>query len=211
MRLFDEINSLSEDEILDIETYFDDMELSDEEKEKRKEFSRQMNEVMMFIFALFLTMKDYSYIDKNFIIKQLEIRYSEIVSQFANLDGYIEDYIERFSKETVDITIEHGADDYWTSEKRSVAIAVNEANSIIGYQQLQDAIEKGYTRKTWITERDNKVRKTHRAVDSKTISLTEYFQVGNSHMLFPHDNVSDLGIFAKAKEICGCRCSIKYS
>lgn len=164
-----------------------------------------MNEVMLFIFALFLTMKNYSYIDKNFIIKQLEIRYSEIVSKFANLDGYIEDYIEKFSKETVEITLEHRADDYWTSEKRSIAISVNEANSIMGYQQLQDAIERGYTRKTWITERDNKVRETHREVDRETKEIKEYFLVGNSLMMYPHD------FSAEAKEVCGCRCSIKYS
>lgn len=205
MRIFEELNILSDNEILDIDTYFDGMELSDEEKEKRKEFSRQMNDAMLFIFALFLTMKNYSHIDKNFIIKQLEIRYSEVVSKFANLDEYIQDYIEAFSKETVEITLEHGADDYWTSEKRSAAIAVNEANSILGYQQLQDAIEKGYTRKTWITERDNKVRKTHKEVDRETIGITEMFLVGNSLMAYPHD------FSAEAKEVCGCRCSIKYS
>lgn len=205
MRLFDKLSDLSEDEILDIETYFDEMELSDEEREDRKEFSKKMNEMMLFIFALFITMKDYSYIDKNFIIKQLETRYSEIISKFTNLDGYIEDYIERFSKDTVDTTIKNGADDYWTSEERSTIISVNEANSVLGYRQLQEAIEKGYTRKTWITERDNRVRKTHREVDRETIEITEMFLVGNSLMAYPHD------FNAEAKEICGCRCSIKYS
>lgn len=205
MRIIDEFNILSEDEILDIDAYFNGMELSDEEKEKRKEFSKQMNDVIMFVFVLFLTMKNYSYIDKNFIINQLEIQYLEVVSKFANLDEYIQDYIEAFSKETVEITLEHGADDYWTSEKRSAAIAVNEANSILGYQQLQDAIKKGYRRKTWITERDNKVRKTHREVDGETVGITEMFLVGNSLMAYPHD------FSAEAKEVCGCRCSIKYS
>lgn len=205
MREFDEINNLSEDEVLDIETYFDDMELSDEERKDRKEFARKMNEIILLIFALFLTMKDYSYIDKNFIIKQLEMRYSDVVKQFAKLDDYVSDYIEQFSEETVDTTIKNGADDYWTSEKRSTLIAVNEANSIMGYQQLQDAIKKGYTRKTWITERDNRVRKTHKEVDRETLEITEMFLVGNSLMAYPHD------FNAEAKEVCGCRCSIKYS
>lgn len=205
MRLFDEINNLSEDEIIDISTYFDDMELSDDEREKRKEFARSMDEIMLFIFALFLTMKDYKYIDRNFIIKQLEIQYLEAVKQFADLDGYIEDYIERFSKDTVDTTIKNGSEDYWTSEERSTLIAVNEANSIMGYQQLQDTIKQGFTRKTWITERDNRVRKTHREVDRETIGITEMFLVGNSLMAYPHD------FSAETQEICGCRCSIKYS
>lgn len=211
MQSFDELNNLSENEIVDIETYFDEMELSNKEREDRKEFAKQVNEVVLFIFALFLTMKNYSYIDKNFIVKQLETRYLDVVKQFMRLDNYINDYIENFSKEIIDTTIKNGADDYWTSKERSTIISVNEANSILGYRQLQEAIEQGYTRKTWITERDYKVRKTHMEVDGKTISLDEYFQVGNSHMLFPHDNVSNLGKFTDAKEICNCRCSIFYN
>lgn len=208
MRLFDELSNLSEDEIIDIETYFDEMELSEEEREDRKEFARRIDEVMLFIFTLFLTMKDYSYIDKNFIIKKLETRYSEVVSQFTNLDGYIEEYIERFSKDTVDTTIKNGADDYWTSEERSTLISVNEANSILGYRQLQEAKEKGYTRKTWITEGDKKVRKTHREVDRETKPLEEPFIVGNSLMMYPHDNIS---FDVEAKEVINCRCSVAYS
>lgn len=161
MWLFDELSDLSEDEIIDIETYFESMELSDEEKEDKKDFARKMDEVILFIFSLFLTMKDYSYIDKNFIIKQLETRCSEVVSQFTNIDGYIEDYIERFSKDAVDTTLKNGADDYWTSEERSTLISVNEANSILGYRQLQEAIEKGYTKKTWITEGDSLMMYAH--------------------------------------------------
>lgn len=205
MREIDELNNMSEYEILDVDTYFDEMELSDEEKEDRKDFARKMDEVVLFIFTLFLTMKDYSYIDKNFIIKQLETRYSKIVSQFTNLDGYIEDYIERFSEDTVDTTIKNGTDDYWTSDERSILISVNEANSILGYRQLQEAIEKGYTKKTWITEGDRKVRKTHRAVDRETIGITEYFLVGDSLMMYAHD------FNAEAKEIVNCRCSTVYS
>lgn len=205
MRGFDELNNLSKDEVIDINTYFDSMELSDEEKEDRKDFARKMDEVVLLIFALFLTMKDYSYIDKNFIIKQLETRYSEVVSQFTSLDGYIEDYIERFSKDTVDTTLKNGADDYWTSGERSTLISVNEANSILGYRQLQEAIEKGYTKKTWITEGDRKVRKTHRAVDRETVGITEYFLVGDSLMMYAHD------FNAEAKETVNCRCTTVYS
>ncbi len=205
MRAFDEINNLSEGEIVDIETYFDEMELSDEEKTKRKEFAKQVNEVILFVFALFLTMKDYSYIDKNFIIKQLETQYSDVVKQFTKLNDYVSDYIEKFSKDTVDTTIRNGADNYWISEERSTLIAVNEANSILGYQQLQEAKEKGYTRKTWITEGDRKVRKTHREVDMREIAIDEYFLVGESLMMYPHD------FNAEAKEICGCRCVLKFS
>lgn len=208
MRLFDELSNLSEDEIIDIETYFDSMELSDEEREDRKEFARRMDEVILFIFALFLTMKDHSYIDKNFIIKQLEVQYSDVVKKFTRLNDFVNDYIETFSEEIVDTTIKNGADDYWTSEERSMIIAANEANSILGYRQLQEAKDKGYTRKTWITEGDRKVRKTHREVDRETKPLEEPFIVGNSLMMYPHDNIS---FDVEPKEVINCRCSVVYS
>lgn len=97
------------------------------------------------------------------------------------------------------------------SNDRATLVSVNEANSILGYRQLQEAKERGYTIKTWITEGDRKVRKTHREVDMQEIPLFDYFVVGNSLMLFPHDNVSEYGRNAEAKEIVNCRCSVVYS
>lgn len=211
MRLFDEINDLSEDEILDIDTYFDEMELSDEEKEKRKEFSKSTVDVMLFIFALFSVMQQYDSINKKFIISQLQSRYLELVLQYMDIDKAVDEYIQRFSEEIVDTTLKYLDEEYYLSNERATLVGVNEANSILGYRQLQEAKERGYTRKTWITEGDKKVRKTHREVDMQEIPLFDYFVVGNSLMLFPHDNLSEYGRNAEAKEIVNCRCSIVYS
>lgn len=205
MRLFDEINDLSQDEILDISTYFDEMELPDEEKEKRKEFSESMVDVMLFIFALFSVMRQYDYMNKQYIIGQLHSRYSEIVMKYMDIDKLVDDYIQRFSEEIVDTTLKYPDEEYYLSDDRATIIGANEANSILGYRQLQEAKEKGYTRKTWITERDNKVRKTHREVDGETIGIDRLFLVGDSLMAYPHD------FSAPPEEVCGCRCSIKYS
>lgn len=211
MRLFDEVNDLSEDEIIDIGTYFDKMELSDEEKEKRKEFSKSMVDVMLFIFALFSVMRQYNRINKQFIISQLQSRYSELVLQYMDIDKIVDDYIQRFSEEIVDTTLKYPDEEYYLSNDRATLVSVNEANSILGYRQLQEAKEKGYTRKTWITEGDKRVRKTHREVDMQEIPLFDYFVVGNSLMLYPHDNVSEYGRNAEEKEIAGCRCTVQYS
>lgn len=205
MRLFDEINDLSENSSIDIEQYFDEMELSDEEKEKRKEFSRSMEEVVLFIFALFSIMREYGYLNKQYIISQLQIRYSEVVLQYMNIDKAIDGYIQEFSEEIVDTTLKYSDEEYYLSDDRAVIISVNEANSILGYRQLQEAKEKGHTKKMWVTERDNKVRKTHRAVDGKTIDIDNYFLVGDSLMQYPHD------MNGSAKETCGCRCTLKFS
>ena len=58
MREIDELNDFSEDEILDIDTYFDEMELSEEGKDERKKFAKDMKEIMLFLFSLFLVMKE---------------------------------------------------------------------------------------------------------------------------------------------------------
>lgn len=204
----DELNDLSEGEKLEIDTYFDEMELSDEEKEKRKKFAESMNETMLFIFALFLVMKEYDYINKRFIISQLQSRYSETVLKFMDIDKYVEDYIQKFSNEIVDTTLRYPDEEYYLSGDRALIVSVNEANSILGYRQLQEAKEKGYTRKTWITERDNRVRKTHREINGETIPIDRYFLVGNSLMMYPHDNIT---MDIEPQEIINCRCSIKYS
>lgn len=211
MRLFDEINDLSQDEILDISTYFDEMELSEEEKEQRKEFSESMADAMLFIFALFSVMRQYDRVNKQYIISQLQSRYSDVVLKYMDIDKSVGDYIQRFSEEIVDTTLKYPDEEYYLSNERATLVGVNEANSILGYRQLQEAKDKGYTRKTWITEGDKKVRKTHREVDMQEIPLFDYFAVGNSLMLFPHDNLSEYGRNAEAKEIVNCRCSIVYS
>lgn len=205
MRLFDEINNLSQEEILDIESYFDEMELSDEEKKKRKEFAESMVEVMLFIFALFSVMRQYDYLNENYIIGQLQSRYYNVVLQYMDIDKAVHDYIKKFSEEIVDTTMKYSDEEYYLSNDRATLVSVNEANSILGYRQLQEAKERGYTRKTWITEGDKKVRKTHREVDMKEIPIDEYFLVGDSLMMYPHD------FNAEAKETVNCRCSIVYS
>lgn len=208
MRLFDEINDLSQDEILDINTYFDSMELSNEEKEQRKEFSESMVDVMLFIFALFSVMRQYDRINKQYIIGQLQSRYSEVVLQYMDINKAVDDYIQKFSEEIVDTTLKYPDEEYYLSNDRATLISVNEVNSILGYRQLQEAKERGYTRKTWITEGDKKVRKTHREIDMQEIPIDEYFLVGDSLMMYAHDNIT---FDIDPKEVINCRCSVVYS
>lgn len=208
MRLFDEVNDLSESNILSIDDYFDEMELSDEEKEKRKEFSESMVDVMLFIFALFSVMRQYDYINKSYIVGQLKQRYSEVALKYMDIDKAVDDYIQRFSEEIVDTTMKYPDEEYYLSNERATLVSVNEANSILGYRQLKEAKDRGYTRKTWITEGDKKVRKTHKEVDMKEIQIDEYFLVGDSLMMYPHDNIT---FDIDAKEVVNCRCSVAYS
>lgn len=206
MRLLDEINILSEDEMLDIDTYFDEMELTKEEKEERKKFSYEIEDLMLFIFTLFFTMKEYRYMNKSYIIGQLQSRYSEIVLQYMDIDKYIEDYIAEFSQETVDTTLKHIDDEFYLSDDRGLLIALNEANTTLNYKDYANAIKAGKTRKQWITEKDRKVRKTHRILDDKTIPIEDVFIVGDALMRFPHDTLYGIDY----KELSNCRCTVKY-
>lgn len=206
MRIFDEVNSLSEDEILDIDSYFDVMELTEEEKKERKEFAESINELMLFIFALFAVMKEYQYINKQFIISQLQSKYSEIVLQYMDVDKYIEDYIREFSQETVDATLKHIDEEFYLSEDRGLLIAVNEANTTLNYKDYENAIKAGKKNKQWLTEKDSVVRKTHRALDDKVIPIEDVFIVGNTYMRFPHDTLYGIN----CKELSNCRCTIRY-
>lgn len=205
MKEIDELNNMSEDEILDISEYFNEMDLTEEGREKRKEFSESMVDIMLFIFALFSVMRKYNYINKQYVIKQLQSRYSELVLKYMDVDKVVDNYIKKISKEIVDTTLKYPDEEYYLSDERATLVSVNEANSIFGYQQIQEAKEKGYTRKTWVTERDIKVRKSHREVDGLEIEIDDYFLVGNSIMQYPHD------MTAPPEQTVNCRCTLKFS
>lgn len=207
MRLIDEL-AVPTDYEFSISEFFDEMDLSPTEKEKRKDFSESMKDIMLFIFTLFSVMKQYGYENKEFIIAQLQSKYWEISIKYFDGDAKkIREYIDGFSNEIINTTIAHIDEEYFLSDNRAAIIAINEANTILGYSEIQKKIEQGYTRKQWITEKDKKVRKTHRAVDNIIIPIEDYFLVGNSLMLYPHDNIS---FEVEPNEVINCRCTIKY-
>lgn len=204
MILFDELNTGNP--ILSISEYFDEMDLPELEKKKRKAFAQSFFDAMLFIFALFSVMKQYNRINKQFIISQLQSRYSEIVLQYMNIDKYIENYISNFSEETVDVTLKHIDEPFYLSQDRGILISVNEASNTLNYKDFLNAKEKRKTRKRWITEKDKKVRKTHKILDNKTILIDDVFLVGDTFMRFPHDTLYGIDY----TELSNCRCTIKY-
>lgn len=206
MREFDELNRLSEDETLNIDTYFDEMELSDKGKEERKKFAKDMNEIILFIFALFLVMKENSYMNKRFIISQLQSKYSDVVLKYMKIDKYIDEHIKEFSEETVDTTLKYIDEEFYLSQDRSTLISVNEANSALNYKDFSDAIVDGKTKKQWITEKDQKVRKTHKRLDDTIIPINDSFVVGDTLMRFPHDTIYGIDY----RELSNCRCTVRY-
>lgn len=204
---FDEINNLhNEDDY--ILKYFEDMDITQSGKDKRIDFSTKMYDIILFVFALVKSMQESGYIDEQYIILQLTNRYFELIDDFSMQSQYIQDYVGIFARQTVDVTLEHlqDIDGYFMSNERALIIAVNEANTIFNYSDYDNAMNNGFTKKQWITEKDDKVRITHVEVDDSIVDINEPFVVGDSLLMFPKD--TSLG--ASAEEVVNCRCSIKY-
>lgn len=202
-REIDELNELGS-QIIDYEEYFGEMELTDKEKEKRIELARQFE--ILFLFFLLAYSKQQK-IDYESMIYE---KYIVIALEFLKQDkvpAYVDDYARRLADDVVSTTREHDEEEFYTSTERGMLISANEANALGNYNQQAQAIKAGMKYKTWMTEKDNKVRNTHREVDNVTIGIFESFQVGDSLMMFPKD--TSLG--ASMEEIAGCRCVAKYS
>lgn len=189
------------------ETYFGDMDLTGEEKEKRIEVAESLDDLMLFLFSLIALMKESNSIDKNYIFLQINSRYTEILNRYIGVDEYLEDYIRRFSDTFIETTLDSIDDSWYLSRDRARFIGENESEAVWNYDEYKQAIKKGKTRKKWIDIRDRRERKTHKKVGGAIIPIEDVFVVGNSLMRYPKDTLYG----AEAKEIVNCRCTIKYS
>lgn len=208
MRQFDELNIINRN-ILSIDDFFDDVEgIAESDREKRKKFAFDLEDLILYFFMLYLTMKEYNLINADYMKNQLQSKYLEIAQKHGiAIDTDVEGYIKQFSENIVDVTIRNADTPYFLSDDRATLIACNEAQSIIGHSELQRAIKNGYTKKRWITEKDNKVRKTHREVDNVVLPIMTPFVVGDSLMMYAHDGIT---FNADVEELANCRCSVVY-
>lgn len=121
-------------------------------------------------------------------------------------DELTEDIKQRIS-DIVDTTIKNlDGDDYFLSDDRATLLGENETNFVCNTIQYESALDEGYTKKQWLTMKDEKVRDTHFIVDNQIIGINEYFYVGNSEMLYP----MDMSRGASPEEVINCRCSLRY-
>ena len=183
---FDELNALSAEKnqrSMPIDRYFDEMVLTEQQKRDRKDFARELQEL------LFVTM---SMIHLLVVDGVSAVTLDTVKTNLTN---------DRHS------TSENPEDlVYWYSQDRARFNAENEANDVFNYDEYRQAIFDGKTRKEWISMRDAHVRKTHAEVDGEVLPIEEPFLVGTSLMRFPKD--ASLG--ASDDELIGCRCSARY-
>lgn len=219
---FDELNILGIDRrSMPYEQFFGEMDISEEEKEKRIEMAQRFEMLFAYYFM------QYGENDDRDWTEYIAEHYTEIAMLFISATvtpAYIEDHARRLAEEVTRVTnervseadiavIEDGdeiPDDivFWISRDRATLIAENESNTVGNYDEMISAIHSGMTRKTWNTMRDRKVRHTHREVDGVTIDIFEPFKVGNSLLMFPGDAET---YEADLNEIANCRCHVTYS
>ena len=196
MREFDELN---------YQSYFDKMDLSKRQKAQRVKVAGEFEE----IFLLFLSGRA---IDREYggnpTARDAFIRdYTEAVEEYIYDDDFVPVYVTLLASLIEEATIAHIDDKYYTSLERAKTLAANEANTVLNQKDFDDYSTLGYTKKRWITERDDRVRQTHFEVDSRTVPIDELFNVGSAVMRFPHDFMmaSD-----HPEELANCRCSVEY-
>lgn len=189
--------------------YFGDMEISEEQAKAREKSARELEDVFLLLLAAILAAYNNGTYDFNEAVSEAQRGYERIainigieVSSF-----FLMVHIPSIIAEIVDVTVNDPDKPFNFSIDRAILIAENEANSLWNDAEFQEAIESGYTEKTWHTMRDKRVRDTHRDVEGMTVPIMEPFEVGDSLMMYPRDDSLGAGM----EEIANCRCSVSYS
>lgn len=203
-REFDELDKLEYSEDF-YEEYFGEMELDEEEKEKRISLAKQFETLFLFFLLAYSEQRNIDY------IVAIYERYIVIALEFLKrntVPEYVDDYAKKLANDVLQTTQKHDKEKFYTSKERGMLLSANEANTLGNYNQHIQAIKSGMRYKTWRTERDNKVRKTHKEIDGMTVGIFEPFQVGDSLMMFARD-LETYG--ASMEEVANCRCVVQYS
>lgn len=211
--------------------WFGEMGLPDDRERRRIEAAKDIEDIIMLYFEI---LKQYRNIGTDGFGVAREVLVGEYIRLFGNSEALrnrayefadalnditrrkLQQYdnlnnlqTEQDTRDTEDaFVVSHGIPkSYWTSQDRAMAIAENEANTVVGCEEMEEAIEAGYQNKIWVTVGDNRVRDTHREVDGLEIPINEAFEVGDSLLMYPRD--TSLG--ASPDEIDNCRCWLEYS
>lgn len=198
----DELHDLK----IEYETYFGEMDLSDEEKRDRLELAKQLEPIFLYLFFMILeesaSIEDYT----GYLISE----YKRIATRFIKSrepTAYLNDYINDIAPKIINVTLDNLGSEYYTSVDRAMTLAANEANTIGNYREYAQKVKQGYKYKTWVSMRDEKVRITHALINGDKVGIFDSFHVGAYEMMFPRD--ASLG--AGAEEIVNCRCTVRYT
>lgn len=212
---FDELNKLYAAEkgddlrSLPFEQFFGEMDLSQEQKERRIRTAREIKAFMLIALQELYYENvegDYGEYDPTATIRD---NYRSMLDNLAIplTAMFAATHPDSVASEITVATMNNADDAYFYSEDRATLIAENEANSIWNDSEFQDAILTGKTMKRWSAILDRRTRGTHRDINGTAIPIMEPFVVGDSLMMFARDSET---FGASAEEIVNCRCSVIY-
>ena len=208
---FDEMNVLYDEDhermSMDYDEYFGDMDLSEEQKEKRKESAEELEDVFKVLLALVFYLYMEEAYDYTSAIMEAQEAYNEILAGANVSDYYVDIHVPNALNSIVSTMLNNPENPFNFSIDRAILIAENEANSMWNDAEYVEALRSGKKRKTWHTIIDKRTRDWHAEVNGQTKQITEPFVVSGELMQFPRDE--SLG--ASGGNIVNCRCSASYS
>ena len=196
---------------MDYETFFGEMGLPEDEIEERISLAEDLDDVFMYLFVIYTALvKAGMEVNQEELTVMVLWRYRDVLRAHnidfeARYPGLLDITRDR-SADIVETTIRRGEEDpWWTSEDRAMLISENEVNTVGNYDDFMDAIEDGYTEKTWCTMGDRRVREAHREADGQTVGILDFFEVDGELMLYPGDPE------ASPENTSNCRCWVEYT
>lgn len=207
---FDNLNGLvftkrSKDRAMPISQFFGEMNLPEEEEERRIKLAENLEVMMLTFFELVMMYGGVTPDNYDYLSGCLMNLYQQNLLVYVPIDEYLMTKTAVFADEVTRTTQDHADDEWYFSDDRALLIAENESQGTWEYEEFAQAVEAGKTRKTWVAIIDKVTRQWHREVNGKTIPIDDYFEVGMDRMLFPGD------INASPENLVSCRCHCRYS
>lgn len=207
---------LSIDEINRLHSRIQEMELSQEEKDRRSKLVDDFVEAIVPFFKYAKAAIEYSDDDDMdtwyyLFIEECTDSYISVLDKNGLTSGKYAERAENASKEISTTILNSYADgkslDDIFSERKVATIAETETNILSNTRMDDEAREAGYTKKTWVTMGDEKVRIAHALVDNVTIGIDDAFDVEGYAMKYPCDTSDN----PDASLVVNCRCICQYS
>ena len=185
------------------------MQLTEEQIEKRTKTAEDLEEVFLYGLTLLFLMEQAQSVNYAMALASVQERYGDVLdrNEINNSSSFRDVHVPETVASVLSTTISDPEKTFNFSEDRAALIAENEANAVWNDAEFLEAIDEGYTEKTWRSIIDKRTRDTHRYLDGETKPILEPFEVGEYLMMYPKDE--SLG--AGGEEIANCRCSVEYS
>ena len=189
-----------------IDEFFNPMQISDKQKEKRIALAKDLYNIFVAMLVEIFEADQFGIGISDDLFERTREAYMQILEGHVDIDTYLIEHCIETISEAIDVLERHSNEPYYYSDDRAIAISENDANSIMNYDEYDDALSN-YHFKTWNTIMDGRERDSHAEVNGVTIPITEPFELAGGLLQFPLDTSLD----CDSSEIANCRCSCSFS